>query len=337
MAELRRHPVFREWVVVFPERVDYLAGRLGPSCLYCPGNEGRRGTGIYTREWASADGHPGGRIEVVAGSPPLFKIEGDLDKHAVGMCDCMQGIGAHEVVIESPAHDDDLESLDDRALSALFDVLRRRWADLAGDERFRHITMSRLDTCDDSGNRVHPVWDIVATPFIPRSIKDELLGAKQYFLHKERCAFCDYIRQEAAAEERVVIDDPHTIAIVPYAARFPFEIWLMPPQHSPDFAAAGEEETLAVARALRSLVGALKRLEQYKGYMVSVHTAPIRRERDDAWQTIDQDYHWYIELRPRLNGVDGMTESAGFHLNPVPSEEAARILKSHLESVRGRL
>ncbi len=330
MAELRRHPILGEWVFICPEREDYLSERCQAPCLYCHGNEDHCGVEIYSSDVAFENGNSNGRIRVVAGSPPLFKIEGGLGKHAVGMCDCMQSIGAHEIVIESPHHDADLESLDDEMLCGIFDVLRLRSADLAGDERFRHITMFKLNTCNDSGNRVHPVWDIVATPFIPRTIKDELQGAKQYFLHKERCAFCDYTRQEADAKERVIIQDPHTVSISPYAARFPFEIWLMPLRHSPDFASAGKDENLSIARSLKRLIAAYKRLDYYKGYLISIHTAPVRRPKEGAWETIDQDYHWHIELRPRLNGMDGVCESVGFHMNSMPSEEAAGILRSHL-------
>ena len=330
MAELRRHPILGEWVVICPEREDHLSERCHAPCLYCGGNEDRCGVEIYASEPPSDNGNSNGRIRVVAGSPPLFQIEGGLGKRAVGMCDCMQSIGAHEVVIESPAHDGDLDTLDDETVCGLLDVLRLRSADLMRDERFRHITMFKLNTCNDSGNRVHPVWDIVATPFIPRTIKDELRGAKQYFLHKERCAFCDYTRQEADAIERVIIQDPHTIAILPYAARFPFEIWLLPLRHSPDFGTATAEETLSIARSLKRLIAALKRLEHYRGYMVSIHTAPVRRKKPGAWKTIEQDYHWHIELRPRLNGVDGVRESVGFHMNSMPSEEAAGVLRSYL-------
>lgn len=327
MAELRRHPILGEWVVICPEMEDYLSERCQAPCLYCHGNEDSCGVEIYSIEAPSGNGSSDGRIRVVAGSPPLFQIEGGLGKHAVGMCDCMQSVGAHEIVIESPVHDADLDSLDDETLCGIFDVLRSRSADLARDHRFRHISIFKLNACNDSGNRVHPVWDIVATPFIPRMIKDELRGAKQYFLHKERCAFCDYTRQEAAARERVIFQDPHTIAILPYAARFPFEIWLLPLRHSPDFGAASGDESLSAARSLKRLVTALKQLEHYKGYMISLHSAPVRRAKAGAWETIDQDYHWHMELKPRLNGVDGVHESAGFHMNSMPSEEAACILR----------
>ena len=111
---------------------------------------------------------------------------------------------------------------------------------------------------------------------------------------------------------------------------FPFEIWLMPLNHSPDFGAASGEESLSFARALKRLIGAYKQLEHYRGYMLSIHTAPVRTAGEGDWETIDQDFHWHMELRPRLNGADGITESVGFHLNSVPSEEAARILRQYL-------
>lgn len=330
MAELRRHPILGEWVVVCPGRADYVSERCQSPCLFCPGNEGLCGVEICSTEPSPGAGSSNSRIRVVAGSPPLFQIEGGLGKRAVGMCDCMLSVGAHEIVIETPLHHDDLDSLDDGGLRGLFDVLRSRCADLARDERFRHITIFKLNASNATGNRVHPVWDILATPFIPRAVKDELQGAQQYFLLKERCVFCDYIRQEAAAKDRVVLQDPHAIAVVPYAARFPFEIWLMPLEHSPDFGRARDDVALGIARILKALVAALKRLDDYQGYIISIHTAPARRGKEGAWQTLDQDYHWHIEVRPRLDGVDGIRDSVGFYLNSVPSEEAARILRSRL-------
>jgi UDPglucose--hexose-1-phosphate uridylyltransferase len=331
MAELRRHPIYGEWVVVCPEREGYFSDRCLTPCTYCRGGEERRGVEIYAAPAPRGSGDGGGMVRVVAGSPPLFQIEGDLGKRAVGMCDCMESVGAHEIVIESPSHEADLDSIDAERLSGIFNVIRLRSADLARDKRFHHVGVFKLNHCDHTGNRVHPVWDIVATPFIPRAIKDELRGAKQYFLHKERCAFCDYIRQEAAAKERVIIHDQHTIAILPYAARFPFEIWLMPLAHSPDFNSCSAAESITMARALKKVIRALKQLENYKGYIVSIHTAPTRRKKLGAWQTIEQDYHWHLEIKPLLDGLDGIREAVGFHMKPMPSEEAARLLRACLE------
>jgi len=323
VAELRRHPVSGEWVVICPEKNTAGSPEEGNGCIFCPGNEGVTGPEVYRLNGGDDSDSPGWSVRVVAESPPLFHVEGEFLKKAVGLCDCMEAIGAHEVLVESPSHDTEFESLGEGQIVSVLNVLKARAADLAGDERLRQVLVFKVRT---TGRVTHPRWHIVSTPFVPGSIKEELKGAAKYFSYKERCVFCDYIRQERKAGPRVICEETHAVAISPYAARFPFEVWILPIRHSPDFENVNRDEIHDLARTLKRLAAAMVRLPESRGYVIRLHTAPFRNPKPGAWKTIDRDYHWYLDIRPRLEFLNGLKESGGFHLNPVSPEAAAKTL-----------
>ncbi len=355
MAELRRHPVSGEWVVICPEANGLTGTDGGNGCIYCPGHESETGPEIQRRNDGGDSTTSGWRVRVVAESPPLFHIEGEFFKKAAGLCDRMEAIGAHEVVIESPNHDTEFEDLDEAQVVAVLDVLRERARDLAKDPRLRQVLISKIrksgdgtsgdgtsgdGTSDDGasgdgtsgdgtssdGTPAHPRWHIVSTPFVPAQMKGELKGSARYFSYKERCVFCDYIRQEKKARRRIICQNERAFAVSPYAACFPYEAWVLPTTHLADFGRAAWEDLEGVAAILKRLAGAMMKVEGSRGYNIEVHTAPFRKPKPGAWKTIDQDYHWHLKIRPRLKLLNGLRESGSFHLNPVMPEEAARTL-----------
>jgi UDPglucose--hexose-1-phosphate uridylyltransferase len=326
LAELRRHPVSGEWVVICPEKSTLISSDGGDGCIYCPGNETRTGQEILR---VGANGSTGGsdwKVRVVAESPPLFHVEGDFGKKAAGICDRMEAIGAHEIVVESPYHDIEFEDLDDAQTYRLLDTLRMRSEDLSKDRRLRQVLIFKVRSLTPECPRSHPTWHIVSTPFVPALIKQELNGSREYFAYKERCVLCDYIREELRVKARVIHEDSEAIAVSPYSARFPFEVWVLPLSHSPDFRSIRPEEISGVGRVLKRVIGGLKRLPNSEGYIVSIHTAPYRKPKADAWKTLDLDYHWHVQIRPRVDLLNGLKESGGFHLNPIPPEEAAKTI-----------
>jgi UDPglucose--hexose-1-phosphate uridylyltransferase len=323
MAELRRHPVSGDWVVICPEKNLTDGKETDNGCVFCPGKEAETGPEVYRTAGGSGQARPDWGVRVVAGSPPLFHVEGDFSKHAAGLCDCMQAIGAHEVLLDSPDHGAEFESLSERQIVSILDVLRIRAADLERDERLRQILIFKVRAADSEH---HPRWHIISTPFVPGVIKEELKGAAKYFSYKERCVFCDYIRQEKKAGPRVICEEPGAIAISPYAARFPYETWVLPTRHSPDFRTVADEDLAGLARVLKRLAGAMAGVPESQGYVINLHTAPFRKPKPGAWKTIDLDFHWHLDLRPRLDLLNGLKESGDFHLNPVTPETAAEVL-----------
>jgi UDPglucose--hexose-1-phosphate uridylyltransferase len=326
VAELRRHPLSGDWVVICPEKNGAASAENGKDCVFCPGREGETGKEIYRLRGNGDHGDSAWAMRVVAGSPPIFHVEGDFGKQGVGMCDRMEAVGAHEILVESPSHDAEMDSLDESQILAVLDTLRLRAVDLANDIRLKHFLAFKVRAFNHGAGALHPRWDIVAAPFVPSVIKHELNAARKYYAFKERCVFCDYVLQERRARSRVIYEDARVIALSPYAARIPYEVWVLPLRHSPDFATATYDELQSLAGLLRRLTGGIRNIAGAQGYVLTIHTAPFRRPKGDAWKTIDQDYHWHIEIEPSVTIRDNVAESGGFHLNPVSPEEAAGVL-----------
>jgi len=325
MAELRRHPLSNDWVVVCPEKANLLADSVGETCIYCPGQEHLTGKEIYRRDGSNSSGDAAWSLRVVADSPPLFHVEGEFRRQAVGICDRMEAVGAHEIVIEGPRHNTEFEDLDCDEAFAVLDTIRLRVLDLANDVRLKHVMPFKVRSLAN-GLLQHPRWHIVSAPFVPGLIKQELEASRKYFAFKERCVLCDYAQEERRCKSRVIYQDTHTIAISPYAARVPFEVWVLPLRHSPDFGRISQDEVESLARTLKRITGGVCRLPGSSGYVLMLHTAPFRRPKAGYWTTIDLDYHWHIEIDPCVGVLNGLIESGGFHLNPISPEEAAATL-----------
>ena len=149
---------------------------------------------------------------------------------------------------------------------------------------------------------------------------EELEGAIRYFRMKERCVWCDIVRQERRAGSRLVLEEEGFVAVAPYASRFPYETCILPTAHRASFESLPPDEVDALARLLRELVARLGRLFADPPYNFALHTAPLR-------ETDPEHFHWHLELMPKLTRVAGFELGTGFFINPTPPEDAARFLR----------
>jgi UDPglucose--hexose-1-phosphate uridylyltransferase len=168
---------------------------------------------------------------------------------------------------------------------------------------------------------------LIALPVCPKSVKGELIGAKRYFEYKDRCVFCDIISQELNDKSRLILDIDGFVAISPFAARFPFETWILPKKHSADYTSITDESANELAKILKEVLSRMHRLLSDPPFNYIIHTAPYRRMKKGYWATIENDYHWHIEIIPRLTRVAGFEWGTGFYINPMPPEDAAKFLR----------
>lgn len=329
MPELRKDPVTDRWVIISTDRArrpsDFVresvpsrpSGRL---CPFCPGNESKTPPEVLAYRNGSAANQSGWSLRVFPNKFPVLGIEGELDREGEGMFDKMQGIGAHEVVVESPEHLLSMTELPEKAIELVLSAFRDRICDLKNDKRLRYVLLFKNEGESAGATLEHTHSQLIALPVVPKSVREEMDTAKAYHEFKERCMFCDMIRQESKSADRVVLETDRFIVIEPYAARFPFETWIMPKQHKSHFEDMEPAAAANLAWVLKSTLRKLERVLERPPYNFLIHTAPLQ-DSPNAW------YHWHIEIIPKLTRVAGFEWGTGFYINPTPPEESARFLR----------
>jgi UDPglucose--hexose-1-phosphate uridylyltransferase len=232
----------------------------------------------------------------------------------------MSGIGAHEVIIETPRHDQTLATMSADAVELVLASFRARIADLKNDRRFRYIIIFKNHGTAAGALLDHSHSQLIALPIVPREVRDELEGARAHFAARERCVFCDIIRQEARDARRLIAENDEMVALAPYAPRFPFETWILPKRHQPLFEDAPRHEYASLARLLGDILRRMNRALRVPPYNLLIHTGPLS-------ETVDEFYHWHVEIIPKLTKVAGFEWATGFYMNPTAPEEAAQVLR----------
>jgi len=335
MSELRKDPILWRWVIISTERgrrqiiVNHaLEETLEEECPFCSGHEHMTPPEIYAqRPVFTSVNTPGWDIRVIPNKLPVFRIEGDLIREADGIYDKMNAIGANEVIIETPVHDKRMWQYDIPHLANLLKVYKLRLEDLQNDDRFRYILLFKNEGVEAGSMLSHSHSQIVATPVTPQMIRELLKGARDYFIFKERCIFCDIMNHERKEAKRIVYENSGFVAFCPYASRFPFETWIMPKRHSPDYTSLVGDEFIMLAEVIQTLLERLYHALNNPEYNMMLYTGPVRRRRGGYWQTLDEDFHWHIEISPRLTKMTGFEWGTGFYINHTPPELAARYLR----------
>ena len=260
-------------------------------------------------------------------------MEGEIHRSGFGLFDVITGIGAHEVIVEHPDHTIGLADMSVSHIEKILWAYKHRLEDLQRDPRFRYILIFKNHGEVAGASLSHPHSQLIATPITPRYVKLELATCRDFFQQKERCIFCDLVRQELSAGERVIEDNEFFVALAPFASRFPYETWILPRTHSARFKNMPEAERAELARMLKDTMYRMKEALRDPPYNYVLHTAPNlvpRAGKSDYWGTIEWDYHWHIEITPRLTRIAGFEAGTGLYINPTSPEEATK----HLREVR---
>ncbi|MBZ5612213.1 MAG: galactose-1-phosphate uridylyltransferase [Acidobacteriia bacterium] len=324
MPELRKDPVTGRWVIIATDPArrpsDFIRSRVvsksNGDCPFCAGQENQTPPEILSyRDQANQ-----WNLRVVPNKFPALRVEEMLDRTGEGLYDRMTGVGAHEVIIESREHKVSLAQLPEKRVEDLFWAFRDRILDLKRDSRLRYVLLFKNHGEAAGASVEHSHSQLIALPVVPIQVQEEIDGGRRYYEFKERCVFCDMLRQEASHGARVILETDEVLVLAPYAARFPFETWVLPRAHSSHFESAHASLIQSLAWAMRATIRKLERVLEYPSYNFLIHTAPIQ-------EGPLPHYHWHLEIIPRLTRVAGFEWGAGFYINPTPPEEAAQFLR----------
>lgn len=329
MSELRRDPIGGRWVIVDtdhpsqPEDFEHEPHTWrGGVCPFCPGNEGLTPPEIEAfRDHSTRPNTPGWQVRVVPNKFPALQIEGDLDRRGMGIYDMSGGIGAHEVLIDTPYHNKDIPDLLNHEIEQIISMSYRRSLDLSKDRRFKYILLFKNYGPAAGASLEHPHTQIIALPMVPKNVMEEIKGAHDYFEYRERCIFCDIIKQETQDKERVISENKYFLAFCPFVSRFPFEIWIIPKKHTDCFCHILPEEIPNLAAILKDTLTKIKNVFASPAYNFIMHSSPMTNQDGVEY------YHWHIELMPKLTRVAGFEWGSGFYVVSTPPELAAKYLK----------
>ena len=328
MPELRKDPIIDRWVIISTERAKRPSDlqleksrARGGFCPLCPGNEDKTPSEVFAlRDDNTSSNGPGWKLRVVPNKFPALVIEGDLNKQQEGLYEKMDGIGAHEVIIETTDHNANASTLSSMDFKNILFAYEQRINELKKDGRFRYISIFKNYGEVAGASMEHPHSQVIALPVAPKRALEEMSGAEAYYLKNKRCIFCDIVAQELKTRERLVVENDYFLAFEPYAPRFPFETCMLPKKHISSFENTDNDMFGAMADCLSLVLKKINKALGFPPYNYILHSSPTDNSENDF-------YHWHFEIIPRLTKVAGFEWGTGFYINPTPPEQAAQHLR----------
>jgi UDPglucose--hexose-1-phosphate uridylyltransferase len=329
LPELRKDPITGRWVIIATDRAkrptdfvrDKVVIRGTGFCPFCYGNESKTPPEVLAyRNYGTPPNGPGWTLRVVPNKFPALGIEGTLSRQGDGLYDKMNGIGAHEVIIETPDHRATLATMPANRIEDVLWSYRDRVVDLKKDKRFKYVLIFKNHGEAAGATLEHTHSQLIALPVVPKRVLEEVEGAREYHGYKERCIFCDIIRQEAENGTRVIAENQAMVALAPYAPRFPFEMWILPKAHQSAFEESQKFEFEQLAAMMKDMLTRLDTVLEFPPYNYIIHSSPLPDSSNDY-------YHWHLEIMPKLTKVAGFEWGTGFYINPTPPEESTKFLR----------
>lgn len=336
MSELRQDFATKEWVIIATERAKRPEAwrrkepleplpEHDPRCPFCPGNEAQTPSEVFSlRGVGSEPDGPGWRLRVIpnkfAALTPL-EAGGNLKRLRRGVYLQMPGVGYHEVIVESPRHNLSPALMSPTEVMEIVLAYQARYIELDQDPSVQLITIFRNHGPLAGASLRHPHSQLVATPMVPLHIRHRLYEAQRHYDALGTCVFCDIVEFECQAQERIVLANEEFVAFVPYAARVPYEVWIVPREHQASFGESTVEQAAGLAAMLQAVLARLYHGLGDPDYNYVINTAPHHSSGEPF-------YHWHVQILPRLTTPAGFELGSGVHINISLPEETAAHLRS---------
>jgi UDPglucose--hexose-1-phosphate uridylyltransferase len=328
-SEFRQDVVSGRWVVLAPERAKRPLGlsHVKPHarvnverdvCPFCPGMEQDTPPPTYT--------YPAAGPWQVRVFPNKFPAVRPIAPDTRGLTQrlhahLLPGFGVHEVIIEGVAHETEPTALPDAVYQQVLIAYRERLRAFAADRRLDYAAVFKNVGAEAGASMAHLHSQVIATPFVPNAIRDELSGAEGYYKFTERCVFCEMLKEWDGEIPRVVAQSAGFVVICPFAPRFAHEMWVLPKAHGSHYEAITDAQALELARLLKRVLAALDTAAGVPAFNYYLHTAPLRSDPLPH-------YHWHLEITPRTARAAGFEWSTGVFINTVMPERAAIDLRA---------
>lgn len=332
MPELRQDVTTRDWVVLAPERAARPHETRGaglpasegapPDCPFCPGNESLTPPEL-DRIPAAEPTAQHWSARVVSNRHPAFRPDPPAEPEEQDRWFRRRpAVGAHEVVIETPRHAAHPAEASESELTALLQLYQRRYHVLRASRGVEVVVPFKNHGAAAGASIEHSHSQIIAGPVESPLMRRRYEVAREHYRDRGRCLYCDLRDAERAAGDRILFDTERFTAFLPFASRWPGEVWILPRAHRSSFGDASDEELAAAARALRRALRMLRTAMEDPPFNYVLHSAPLREERQPF-------FVWHIQLVPRRTTPAGFELGSGMMINTVRPEDAAQALRRH--------
>ncbi|KAG0473782.1 hypothetical protein HPP92_015639 [Vanilla planifolia] len=334
LPEIRKDEIFNRWVIIstarsrrpseFKSRSPAAASNHNksttPSCPFCRGREHECAPEIFR----IPRGTDGWKIRVIENLYPALNRDLELPA-GIGCgdsgCDArrsgMRGFGFHDVVIETPFHSVRLQDLSPAEVGEVVLAYKERVRQLAQNELVEYVQVFKNYGASAGASMTHSHSQMIGIPLIPPTVSARLASLKELFDKSGKCVLC-----EARAEDLLINESNHFFAIVPFAASFPFEIWIIPKDHTSYFHDLDETQAEDFGGLLKLMLTKLSKQLNDPPYNFMIHSSPFHLPESQLAYA-----HWFLQIIPQLNVVGGFEMGSGCFINPIFPEDAAKVLR----------
>jgi len=337
MSELRQDIATKQWVIIAKERAKrphqfiqrqerVAEPEYSPACPFCPGNESQTPPEAFAfRESGTAPNTPGWRVRVVPNKFAALSPGEQVIVTHPEIFTTINGIGGHEVIIESPIHNQTCATLPYEAVEEVIKAALARFRAFSSDSKCGFVAIFRNNGKGAGTSLIHPHSQIIATPIVPTHVRQEIEEARRFYDDRIQCVYCESLARELEADERIVLNTDGYVVLVPFAARMPYEMRILPKDHNPTFANALPDDIHEFAFVLKEALHLLYRAVDNPDYNLVMHNAPLRDSCQDY-------FHWHVEILPRLTTPAGFELGTGIYINTSVPEEIAQYLRGMCQS-----
>ena len=341
--EVRKDYLLDRWVVIATERgrrpTDFVRKEREKAkkgvCPLCLGNEHltppailvylKSGGGIKKSRDKDGFRHKNWLIRCIPNLYPAFAPPtGKAGKMQIMKSDDLAvAIGHHEVLVESPIHNEHPANARTSQLTHVINAYIDRLRELSSKPYVKYVSIFRNHGLKAGASLSHAHSQVIATPFIPRIVKEELEASKKFWTKNKKCIFCDILEKELDGP-RLILENADYVVFAPWASVNPLEFWIIPKKHEATLLELSQTDVKTLAKTLKACLNGLKKLLHDPPYNYGFHLAINKSSR--------RFYHWHLEIYPRLAIWAGFEKSTGMYINTVTPEAAAESLRNTISS-----
>jgi UDPglucose--hexose-1-phosphate uridylyltransferase len=292
MPKYRQNPITKEWTIISTERskrpvdveVRSASASASSGCPFCPGNEKMTGPAVYTLPPNTDRGK--WQVRVV---PNKYPITAD-----------------HEVIIHSPDHTKDIDQLDYEQVRLIFKAYQDRYNYYKQKHCDNFIHLYNNSGREAGASLSHPHSQLVVFNFVPPEVKEEVLGAREFYRQQGRCVYCEELKKVLVSKERLVLETDFFAALTPFESEWPYEVTIFPRNHQADYGKISPEEIGDLSVVMQRVLRAYNRILAVPSRNFWIHSLPVSRHQQES-----RYYHWHLQIIPRIKTLGGLELGAG--------------------------